>query len=83
MANEITVSTLGDAVRERVKKAIFDSIPEAAIEKLIQNELNNMTSQTREVYIDGSYKRISPLQEVISMEIRKQLSERAFIYESR
>jgi hypothetical protein len=78
MANEITVATLGDAVRDRVKKAIFDSIPDAAIETLITNELKKLTD-TEEVHWNGKYQRVSALQRIVGDEFKKQLSERAQI----
>jgi UDP-N-acetyl-D-mannosaminuronic acid transferase (WecB/TagA/CpsF family) len=76
MANEITVATLGDAVRDRVKKAIFDSIPDAAIESLINAELKKLTD-TEEVHWNGKYQRVSQLQRIIGDEFKKQLCERA------
>jgi PHP family Zn ribbon phosphoesterase len=70
MGNEMTVATLGDAVKDRVKKAIFDSIPDAAVQQLIENEFKKLTA--KEQYGD----RLSPLEQIIQAEIRKQMSER-------
>jgi len=76
-STELSVRTLGDAVRERVKSAIFDSIPDAAIESLIANEFKAMTNATESAHIGGNYVKLSPLQLVIAAEIRKQMSERS------
>jgi hypothetical protein len=70
MSKELTVSTLGDAVREKVKLAIFDSIPDAAVQQLIENEFKKMT--LKEPY--GN--RLSPLEEVIQSEIKRQMTAR-------
>lgn len=77
MANELTVNTLGDAVRDRVKKALFDSIPDTAIENLIQNEFTKMTSKTRDEWAGSQRRQMSELEFIIATEIKKQLQERS------
>lgn len=69
MTTEISIKTIGDAVRERVKKAIFDSIPDEAIESLIQKELNILTEKT-------SYQNKSPLSEMVATALKEELSNR-------
>lgn len=69
MSKELSINTLGDAVRERVKGAIFSSIPDEAIEKLIEKEFKNLT----EPEYGG---RKSQLQEVILGEIKNQMAVR-------
>lgn len=74
MANELTVSSLGDAVRERVKLAIFSSIPDEAVDKLIKNEFQRMVTEKSD-YFDS--KNVSPLHRMIGDEIKRQLSDRS------
>jgi len=69
MANELTISTLGDAVRDRVKGAIFASIPDDAIEKLIAKEFESMTKS-------DYHSSKSPLQQQVFEEIKRQCSVR-------
>jgi len=72
MANELTVSNLGDAVRDRVKSAIFASIPDEAIDRLIKNEFEKLTKSE---YSNSK----SELQAIIYNEIKKQVGDRAGI----
>ena len=70
MNNSLTVNNLGDAVRDRVKSAIFASIPDEAIDKLVANEFEKLTKP------EYSNSR-SELQNIIFNEIKRQAGERA------
>lgn len=76
MSNEITIQTLGDTVRDRVKKAIFDSIPDEAVGKLIESEFFRLTTNSEWMTVDNKNLQISPLQRIIIDELRKQMSAR-------
>lgn len=69
MANELTVSSLGDAVRDKVRAALFSSIPDEAIHKLIENEFKSFSTSQ---YSNNK----SDLQTVILNEIKRQCGER-------
>ena len=73
---EISVQTLGDAVRDRVKKAIFDSIPDIAIDSLIKKELETFTNNRRSIYENGSIVDRTDLEILIVKEIKDYLSNR-------
>ncbi len=83
MTTEISVSTLGDAVKERVRKAIFDSIPDEAIASLIEKELSRMTYDGHRDYDrprgKNDVRYDSELLKLIGEEIREQLGEKAKI----
>ena len=76
MNNQLTIATLGDTVRERVKSAIFSAIPDEAVEALIAGEFARMTDKSEEEYINNQRVRLSPLQKIIAAEIKTQLSNR-------
>lgn len=41
MSNELTVQTLGDAVKDKVRKAMMDAIPDEALHAMITTEFNS------------------------------------------
>ncbi len=73
MSKELTVTSLGDAVRDKVKAAIFNSIPDDAIQALITNEFEKLT--TKGDRWDNNKR--SEIQQMIYVEIQKQVSDRS------
>lgn len=72
MSSEITVHSLGDAVRDRVRATLFSAIPDEAINALIASELSKMTTPSTDYYTRGR----SELQQIVEKEMKKQFSER-------
>lgn len=73
--NELTVQSLGDAVKERVRKAMFDSIPDDVIGQLIAKEFEIYFQDTKNRY--DSKTEPSPFTKMLKEEIQKQFKERA------
>jgi len=69
MSKELSVQGLGEAVRDKVRGAIFSSIPDEAIQSLIEKEFSDLN--TAKYHNDKS-----PLKQIIYDEIRKQAGER-------
>lgn len=73
-SKELTVASLGDAVREKVRKAMFDAIPDDALDKLVANEFQRFfqtkTEYNREIPSD--------FQVIVKKQIEAAMHDRIF-----
>lgn len=72
MSTKITVSSLGDAVRDKVRKAIMDSIPDEAMDSLVKAEFDRFFKDTNEY----SRSQPSPFKILVQNEIQNLMKER-------
>lgn len=70
MSKEITVQSLGDAVRDKVRSVIFQSIPDEAIQTIMEKEFTSLKEKKH-------YNDRSEIQTIINDEIKRQIKERA------
>lgn len=75
-SKELTVSSLGDAVRDKVRLAMFESIPDEAMDKVIAGEFEKFFSEKERIWLGGKNVEVSPLQKMIKEEIQQQLQVR-------
>jgi hypothetical protein len=72
--NQLTVTSLGDAVREKVRKAMFDSIPDEAIGTMIAGEFDSFFKDKRDSYNGRLI--TSPFTDLVKREIENHFKER-------
>lgn len=69
--SDLTVTSLGEAITEKVRKVLFDSIPDSVVDGMIKKELENFCNQ-RDRY---SHEGRSKLEHILHTEISKQLTD--------
>ena len=70
--NQLTVSSLGDSVKDNVRKAMFDSIPEHIMDNVIKGEFKKFFEEPADRY--GNSKD-SAFQVMVKKEMRDQINE--------
>lgn len=73
MSNELSISSLGELVKDKVRAAIVGSIPEPTIQALIEKEFKALTEKRY------NYDERSPLGKMIYEEIENQYKEKVKI----
>lgn len=74
MSQELTVQSLGDTVRDSVRKAMMDAIPDSALQSLISKEFDNFFKDTA-----GQYNRPdepSPFKRMVKAEIELAMKDK-------
>ncbi len=69
-SNQLSVQDLGSAVKDRVRKAMMDAIPDAALEGLIAKEFQSFFQDNKDEY---NRKIIAPFSLLVRKEISDQL----------
>lgn len=73
MANELTVQSLGDAVKDKVRKAMMDAIPDEALQGLIKAEFDRFFVDSKRFgYADEP----SPFKVLVRKELENILREK-------
>lgn len=70
----LTVASLGDQVRDKVRLAMLNAIPDEAMDKLIAGEFKNFFDERRGVY--NNERRPSKFQEMVLNQIRAEMLKR-------
>jgi uncharacterized protein YajQ (UPF0234 family) len=70
----LTVQSLGDAVKDKVRKAMMDAIPDEALQALIKAEFDNFFQDQSNRYDNG--KTPSPFKVMVRNEIEKAVSQK-------
>ena len=74
MTTEMTVANLGDTVRDSVRKAMFDALPDSAIQQVIQNEFKAYFEEGTNQYNRERVK--SPFAQMVQSKVQEILKER-------
>jgi hypothetical protein len=70
---QLTVQSLGDAVKDKVRKAMMDAIPDEALQTLIKAEFDNFFLDQSDRY--NNQKQPSPFKVLVRKEIEKAIEE--------
>lgn len=73
MSTDLSIQSLGDAVRDKVRKAMMDSIPDEAIHSLIKNEFDMFFKDEVSQYRGAEP---SPFKKMIREEVHAQMRAR-------
>lgn len=71
---ELTVASLGDQVRDKVRSAMMNAIPDEAMDKLIAGEFANFFKEKEDSY--NRTKKPSEFQELVLSNIRVEMTKR-------
>lgn len=71
----LSIQSLGDAVKEKVRKAMFDSIPDEAITQLIAKEFEIYFQDVQGDRYNSAVKP-SPFKQLVKQEVESQFKER-------
>ncbi len=63
MSNDLSITSLGDTIRDKVRKAMFDAVPEATMDGIIKREFDEYFKKTQ--YHNGL--NISPFQKQVQI----------------
>lgn len=75
MSNELTVQSLGDAVKDRVRKAMMDAIPDEVLQGLIKKEFENFFEDGKPNY-HNSFIEPSSFKKIVKAQIELAMAER-------